>query len=59
MANIFRVSYFRSLLHEPSGELEFIFANEWKKDFFRGYLISRIGGPFAEFANISGRDFWH
>jgi len=38
-----------------------IYFREWvKKVFFRGYLISWIGGPFANFANISGREnFWH
>jgi len=31
-----------------------------QKDFFRGYLILRIAGPFAKFANIFRReDFWH
>jgi len=31
-----------------------------QKSFFRGYLISWIGGTFAKITNISRREnFWH
>ena len=36
------------------------FSRIGQNEIFREHLISRIGGPFAEFAKISGREnFWH
>ena len=36
------------------------FSRIGQNEIFREHLISRIGGPFAKFAKISGREnFWH